>query len=258
MAYSNAFHTSVDLLLRLHELMKTGKGDTEDADELRDRSVRPWYEMSEEEQELVRGLSADLYSIGVESQGSPLEIESTYYQRLLKDEHWSEALDFLRANETQIPTHAVAHQRGYCWSQLGFPQAAFPFFGEAARLAPDEPFILSCYLQSSLEVNRVKDALSIARKIIEKSKGTTTELLIALQVLGVAVLDDVATTPEYTKVLVDGLKGIRSRRWFNPWAGELELAADTIDGVMMPWLDQHQRNDSETLRLRELRVPILN
>jgi hypothetical protein len=51
------------LLLRLHELIAAGKGDTANADAVRDEMDAPWRSLGSAEQELAGGLSEDLYAI---------------------------------------------------------------------------------------------------------------------------------------------------------------------------------------------------
>jgi hypothetical protein len=49
------------LLRQLDELDKKGLNDSNEADVLRDKMDEPWWCMSDEDQEAMRKLSADLY-----------------------------------------------------------------------------------------------------------------------------------------------------------------------------------------------------
>src|SRR5437899_3219973 len=60
---SDPFTTYVALLLRLHQLYLEGKDDGPEGEAVRARMDAPWYAMTEEERELVGGLSEDLYSL---------------------------------------------------------------------------------------------------------------------------------------------------------------------------------------------------
>lgn len=51
------------LLMRLHEVMAEGKGDSAEADALRDEMEKPEQELSHEEIMRLNGLSADLYML---------------------------------------------------------------------------------------------------------------------------------------------------------------------------------------------------
>lgn len=53
----------VNLLVQLHRLIVAGKGDSEEADELRDRMDAPWTRMSEPEVRLTNNLAEDLYHL---------------------------------------------------------------------------------------------------------------------------------------------------------------------------------------------------
>lgn len=54
----------VHLLKQLHRLISEGKGDTEEADALRDEMDTPWHSLSKEEIDRVNSLAADLYTPG--------------------------------------------------------------------------------------------------------------------------------------------------------------------------------------------------
>jgi hypothetical protein len=57
------FQEYVRLLRELHRLIAEGKGDSDEAEQLRDLMDDPWDRMSPEEIRRVRGLSADLYTL---------------------------------------------------------------------------------------------------------------------------------------------------------------------------------------------------
>lgn len=50
-----------DLLLRLHRLIREGRGDSEAADDLRDAMDEAYRELDDAQDARLRGLSADLY-----------------------------------------------------------------------------------------------------------------------------------------------------------------------------------------------------
>jgi hypothetical protein len=58
---STAFETYCELLSKLHVLMTAGKGDDEEADEIRDAMDKPWYELTKEEQKKVDEISVRMY-----------------------------------------------------------------------------------------------------------------------------------------------------------------------------------------------------
>jgi len=56
-----AYEQYEKLLRELHELIAQGKGETDEADEIRDRMDRPWHALTLEEQERLSQLSEELY-----------------------------------------------------------------------------------------------------------------------------------------------------------------------------------------------------
>src|ERR1017187_4762669 len=54
---------SARLLRDLHALFAHSKEESEEADAIREQMEGPWYAMTPQERELMRGLSADLYSV---------------------------------------------------------------------------------------------------------------------------------------------------------------------------------------------------
>ena len=59
----SAFQDYVSLLEDLHSLIAQGKGDTDEADRLRDSMDDFWDRLNPREIQLARGLSADLYTL---------------------------------------------------------------------------------------------------------------------------------------------------------------------------------------------------
>ena len=61
-ALRTALHEYARLLAQLHALMAQGKDESAEADSIREQMERPWQQMTKQEQEWMRGLSADLYA----------------------------------------------------------------------------------------------------------------------------------------------------------------------------------------------------
>jgi hypothetical protein len=68
---------SARLLRELHALFAQGKEESEEADAIREQMEEPWYAMTPQEQERMRGLSADLYA---EAEGGLPRVEMTPHQ----------------------------------------------------------------------------------------------------------------------------------------------------------------------------------
>jgi hypothetical protein len=109
--------------------MAEGRGDTPEANRLRALSEKPWYAMTEAEQNLVNGLSADLYDLSPDTLGPErTSISVSEFSQLLYARRWAEALHYLRENKTLIRRSELASHRGGIWAQLSEDQAAFEFY----------------------------------------------------------------------------------------------------------------------------------
>ena len=137
-------HVYAALLLNRHDLIAHGKGDTEEADALRDRMDEPWYALSEESRQRVGGLSEDLYAL---AERGPKQVEMTAAER----EHWSAeakaaqdayqkgdfdtVLRFLRQPSPRgLPPELVLRFRAKCWEGLGHSEIAARFVQAAGSI----------------------------------------------------------------------------------------------------------------------------
>lgn len=67
----NPFRQYVELLRELHLLMSTGKGDSKEADDIRDQMDMPWLELNDEEHIASGRLSEYLYEFEDRPQDTP-------------------------------------------------------------------------------------------------------------------------------------------------------------------------------------------
>lgn len=177
----SGFSEYVSLLLELHRLTVGDQGDTEEADDLRDRMDAPWRRLNGGEAKLVDGLSVDLYSLGVDRDGPDAFTgepdEFARFQQAVEENQWPTVLEVVRNVEEHLPSHTVAFLRGVCWAQMHEPNAAILFLREAARLQPQTPeeevWLLGCFT----EAGRAREALDRSRELLESS----TEPLLLLQ-----------------------------------------------------------------------------
>jgi hypothetical protein len=136
------------LMLRLHTLGLEGKGNAPEAAEACAAMEEPWDQMTEQEQERMRGLSEDLYVI--EDGGakqvtmSPAERESwgRDFQAAFKayqDGDPDPVLAFLRQpSPADVPRYAVPFLQARCWEKLGELDVAVVFMKESERHNPEE------------------------------------------------------------------------------------------------------------------------
>ena len=131
---TSAFSESVRMLLELHRLFIRGQDEGAEADALRDAMDPPWYAMTDDEQRLVRKLSAHLYCVGDRSTTAPpaFEIQQAFAQAR-RDEKWEEVLDLLRDHPGLAAPRDRSLLRGQAWAGLGVREAADEFIRDAAN-----------------------------------------------------------------------------------------------------------------------------
>jgi tetratricopeptide (TPR) repeat protein len=131
------------LLHELHQLMAQGKGDSPEADLIRDEMDRPWRELSEEEIARLNGLSADLYMLQGDEVFEPLSEAERTRERLgpaLKEANdrrdWQEVLALLRKGPQFLSPDQIAVIRAEAYKELGHLDTALMFIDYAAKFEP--------------------------------------------------------------------------------------------------------------------------
>jgi tetratricopeptide (TPR) repeat protein len=159
------------LLLKLHELIRAGEGDAEEADSIRDSMDRPWEKLTQPEVQRLKGLSADLYMLSSEEVflGASAEERATLNERLR--EAWMEndyprVLALLRQGLEGIPGDRVAYLRARCWEELGHFGPAYQFYQFAAQLDPTNPNYLVMALRALYSTGRMDDARKKAEQYL--------------------------------------------------------------------------------------------
>jgi hypothetical protein len=126
-------------MLQLSELESDGRGDCSLARQLEDESEVQWIELSAEQQQLIRSLSADLWFLSgdcevLKRQPRPEQEEALRAAR--RAEHWQEVAMLLH----DCPALAVGSDglqiRAELWSALGQVDVARRFY---ARLELEKP-----------------------------------------------------------------------------------------------------------------------
>ncbi len=127
-------------LTRLHELIAQGKGDEPEADALRDEMDLPWRRLTPAEMELIDELSADLYTLDSDALSKhPQEggIRSSELLTAWEAKNWRRIRDLIAKQPEGVSADFVGYIRGRCWEHVAGPEAAIPFFREAAGRKPD-------------------------------------------------------------------------------------------------------------------------
>jgi len=172
------------LLLQLDDLMLQGRGNSDEADELRECMETQWYEMTDQERERVGGLSEDLYSIAT---GGPKAVnmsppERAEYARAaktaLRDANDSDpALAFLRRPyPSDLPPDAVPTLQSRFWERLGDLEVALRFMREAERRNPKQAVFVLILLD---KLGRHGEVLAYARRILADQNASREELYFA-------------------------------------------------------------------------------
>lgn len=170
----------VRLLVQLHDLIATGKGDDEEADTIRDQMDGPWRNLNEHEIARLRDLSADLYTIG-EVRHTEGAVPDDVVQEFKQVSDWSEGIRLLRCHQDVVSPAEAAAFRGMAWARLGHAEIAMRFFDEALRLAPKEVLYEMLRLTCLTESGRISDAVQIAEAMTQ-GQSDAARMLKAAQV----------------------------------------------------------------------------
>jgi hypothetical protein len=136
------FVTYARLLWQSHELLREGRDEGPEGDELRDGMDAPGERLSRQEAEAVKGIAADFYSL-IEFQ-SDLQTSPTRDDNLARAVlearecgRFHDALELLRRRDSHLPPAHRAWLRGTIWRAAKEPSIAEAFFNRAAQLQPD-------------------------------------------------------------------------------------------------------------------------
>lgn len=131
------------LLKELHRLISEGKGDSDEADAVREEMDEPWWKLTQEEQARLNGLSADLYMLQGAEVFEPLPQEERTRERLgaalkeAKDRRdWQQVLALLRKGPVYLSPDEIAFIRAEAYKELGHLDTALMFIDYAAMSKP--------------------------------------------------------------------------------------------------------------------------
>ncbi len=166
------------LLDDLSRLMAEGKGDTGEADAVRDEMDAPWYKLSQDETDRLRGVSADLYMLQNDEvyepyEGTPEELRSRLNDAWDRGQYEA-VLALLRKGTPFLTPARVAYLRGRCYAALGHLDTALLFLRYAAERDPERATYQVAVLDLLLKLHRADDALAEADSYLR----TTAEPLL--------------------------------------------------------------------------------
>lgn len=133
---SEAYSNSVRLLRNLARLAERRLSQTPEAVPLRDALNDLWADMTEEEQDLIEALSADLWTL-MESEPLGPEPESRHlsgFRDAVAGRHWTQVSAFLRDFPRLATGSEGALLRAECWTAHGEVAIASEFAMHASRL----------------------------------------------------------------------------------------------------------------------------
>jgi tetratricopeptide (TPR) repeat protein len=178
------------VLRAVHDLIVQGKGDSEEAESLADQMDAPWFDMTEQEQARMRGLSRDLYAL---ADGGARQVDMSPEEK----RRWNErskaanaafevgdldaALEFLRQPyPRELPRHTIPFFQARCWERLGDLETALAFMKEAERHDPREAVSVLYLLR---DLGRMQEGADYANRIMDDPKSPPEELYLSAAVL---------------------------------------------------------------------------
>jgi tetratricopeptide (TPR) repeat protein len=183
-----AFSQTVQLLLDNHRLIREGKGDSPEALDVSSAMEKLWYSLTEEQQELLGGLSEDLYSLDerrVTQVALSPEDRRRYARRaqeIFAQYHQGEYLPALALLRGPLPNDILPESLRFlqarCWEKIGEPEVALLFMKEAERLNPK---LAVNVLHLLRKTNRAEETTKYAERLLdaEASSPATTYLAAA-------------------------------------------------------------------------------
>ncbi|MGD9633216.1 MAG: hypothetical protein AB7G28_10680 [Pirellulales bacterium] len=131
-------------LIQLDRLMAEGRGDSVEADALRDQMDESWYRMNSDDLDIARQVSADLYTLhddtlvrhprdfSVYSPG--LAAELSY---LMTNGQYLRALRLMQDRSSEISVERAALFRAILYRAMGLPDVARKFFEQVSPPAEE-------------------------------------------------------------------------------------------------------------------------
>lgn len=184
MAHADDVRKVEQLTIRVHDLIRTGQGDSDTADEIREQLLEPWNRLPTAIRKLLDDLSGDLYMlVGREHLGQGSATDVLAIREAWSQKNWLRILELCRQNLPKVDEHGRAYVRARAYGQLGLPLAACSFFDHAARLKPDQVSYQYLAIESLLNAGESKEAWERIQRMISSEDTPPTLLLKAADVM---------------------------------------------------------------------------
>lgn len=162
----------LDGFRRLHELNRRGLNDSEEADAIRDLIDQPWHRLAPEDQQCIRGISADLHSISESKDRGVKPLNPQASEGIAKSVEarrqgdWDESLRLLRRWSAYFAPADLSFERGQTLLASGDAQTAALFFEHAAQLDLNTVELWALLFHSLAVFDRAR-ALESANRLLE-------------------------------------------------------------------------------------------
>ncbi|MEZ6130210.1 MAG: hypothetical protein R3C59_16110 [Planctomycetaceae bacterium] len=166
------FREYINLLRKLHELIRAGTDETERGEALRERMDVPANSLDQEEIDFANRLSGDFYGLFADNLEPPLPMtdaaQKAVHQALAKrnQRDFSAALDQLRIAAPHFEPWQMNYVRGSTLLEAEMPAIAADYFLDTSIRQPDNPNFRFMWL-SALAHASPETALREAQRIIE-------------------------------------------------------------------------------------------
>jgi len=173
---SPTFSLVVKGLVELHRLINDGKGDSQEAEAVRDALDGPLKALNRTEKERAQWLSEDLYSVSAPTATIIQNaMNSTAQHRLIEaleareSRDWDRALALFRELKGQISPDLLSYNRGLVWDEADYPAIAAEFFNHASQIDPTNAHYRALYMQS-LSLYEPETARNLAREVLANDR----------------------------------------------------------------------------------------
>src|ERR1700722_4033541 len=196
---------SATLTRQVHLLIRDGKSEDVETDELRERAAKLWRHLSVEEQKRIRRLSAELAMLYDSEVPRPRRKLTRELERLNRDRRrdrnsnseqrkaklrsqmfqsyerndWESILEMFRNHPSLFDPWMVASFRGRAYHNLGDYETALAFYEFAHDRKPSFPGNTTILMQLLADMGRLSEAMRMAEVAIEDPNSHPAVLVIA-------------------------------------------------------------------------------
>lgn len=159
---SETYRETAQRVRQLHAFLRSGEGDSQEADDLRDELDGYWTRLTDGERARIRGLSADLNMLDHSYPRSDDPADGERFNEKFipaqTDRDWDRVLELMRAEPGEFPVASTAFLKGVFWARLGDLESALVLFQEAVRIEPTNPEFVMALLRALVSLKRPGEA----------------------------------------------------------------------------------------------------